>query len=160
MLQMDFQNRQSWITHGGLFLSNPRMALLRMELAMLPQRQPQKKYLLIDDDPLFCLSLKQLAESYGMNFDSHSSLASLGSLARLGEYDVLVVDFHLDEVNGGEIAEYVEIFFGHIPLILISGSQLTELPRSVTCFVNKAHGFESILTQVLLVQLPSHGRDF
>lgn len=120
-----------------------------------------KKMVLIDDDVQFCTIMAHYATSRGLTLDYYSDLQEMGSLGKLSEYDVAIVDYDLGSINGVEIAEYLPIFFGDMPMILVSGRTRNESgdkkwPRSIKRFVHKDVGPDEILDSAINL-LPDSG---
>lgn len=101
--------------------------------------------LLIDDDPQFCALFLALAQSLGVPARAYASLSDMTSFAELRNYDVAILDYYLQAFKGPEIAEYIDVFFSELPVVVISGGDLGEIDREVwpDCiqqFVTKAAG--------------------
>lgn len=124
-----------------------------------------KRILVIDDDPAFGRIIKALAESRGYTCDWVESLDALGRVGRVGEYDLAILDYFLEQFTGGEIAEYVEVFFSKIPVVIVSSrpdihAQQRKWPPCVKLFVDKLSGAKSILDEALrLINEPRGGRN-
>src|SRR5690606_21313433 len=71
--------------------------------------RPTRKMDLIDDDDAFCSIMASFASSRGLRLDYYTSLQDMGSVGRLSEYALAIVDFDLGSINGVEIAEYLPI---------------------------------------------------
>lgn len=113
-----------------------------------------KRILVIDDDPAFGQIMKALAQSHGIACDWAESLDALGRVGKVGEYDLAILDYFLEQFTGGEIAEYVEVFFSKVPVVIVSSSpdihaQQRKWPQCVKVFVDKSAGAKSILKQAL-----------
>lgn len=112
--------------------------------------QPEsRRMVLIDDDPAFCQIVASFAASRGLDLDYYSTLHEMGSLGKLSDYAIAIVDFDLGSMNGLEIAEYLPIFFGDMPMVLISGkhrqAEATPWPKSIRTFIHKDQGPDAIL---------------
>ena len=110
--------------------------------------------LVIDDDATFGLLMKAVAEARGIKLDWVGSLSELGSFAKIGDYDVAVLDYYLEKLTGAEIAEYFDAFFKDKPVIIVSGSSRLQddsmqWPRCVRKFVLKSNGARNILDNAL-----------
>lgn len=110
----------------------------------------RKGILLIEDDPVFATLVSSVARAERLPLTVHSSLAELGTFARLGEFDVVILDYNLDNINGVEISEYVTAFFQNVPVILISAYSSEDFrekqwPPSVRRFISKNAGVRMIL---------------
>ncbi len=105
------------------------------------------RILLIDDDDVFRELMVAAGRSYPYIVDAYPSLAALGSFARIGGYDLAIIDYHLPDLTGSEIAEYIEIFFKDTPVILISADSQQPLECSkqhlcIRSFVHKGIGID------------------
>jgi len=93
------------------------------------------KVLLLDEDYRFAKSLNGRLQIQGINLHWHKSLFELGSVGKLGNYDLIIVDPLIEPVNGLEVAEYVDTFFPGLPVILIGRQdhrfELSHWPKSV-----------------------------
>jgi DNA-binding NtrC family response regulator len=111
----------------------------------------KKGIVLIDDDEHFCSLMHLVGQNAAIPIQCYESLYQLGSFACLREFDLAILDFHLDSINGIEIAEYVDTFFRHLPVLLVSGDstfrhQLNRWPTSIKHFITKAAGPFAILS--------------
>ena len=109
-----------------------------------------RRVVLIDDDRAFCKIMEAFALSRGVSLDCFTSLLEMGSVGRLSDYSVAVIDYDLGPINGIEIAEYLPIFFSGMPMVLISGrhreqSKDVPWPSSIRRFVHKDAGPDAIL---------------
>jgi len=123
---------------------------------MMGTPQSKRGILVIDDDPQFGSLLSALARARGIPLEYYTSLSELGSFALLGQFDAAILDYYLESMNGMEIAEYVETFFDHLPVILVSGTAFLEAdkkewPKCVRQFVPKARGPYAILDSAVAV---------
>jgi DNA-binding NtrC family response regulator len=103
------------------------------------------KIVIFDDDVCFGALLAAKARAVGLEPAFFTSLLDLGSFARIKSFDLAIVDFYLGSIRGDEIAEYVDTFFGEVPVIIVSGEQMTpsriaKWPRSVRQFIGKSEG--------------------
>jgi DNA-binding response OmpR family regulator len=105
---------------------------------------------IIDDDPNFLDVMATAAAYEGIDAETFSSLDEMGTLARLGDYDLAVLDYSLSSMTGIEIAEYIDIFFDRLPVILVSASDSAlrvedHWPDCIRDFKPKAEGVPSII---------------
>lgn len=114
-----------------------------------------KRSVLIDDDAAFRLLLKTAAKAQGLEMEAFESLSSLGRVGRLGEFDVVVIDYHIDAVSGLDISRYIEAFLGcKTPVVLVSASRVEELrsvkwPACVKRVIPKEVGLKAIIDAAL-----------
>lgn len=114
----------------------------------------KKGVLLIDDDEMFRALFKQVCDALGVPVTCHASLAEMHSFAALKDFDVAVFDYYLESFRGPEIAEYVDVFFRELPVILISGNEIDgdtqrAWPSCIRRFVSKSSGPYAILERAL-----------
>ncbi len=111
-------------------LLNPMIADQAIELAPFNQANEPKSMvhacplniLLIDDDRAFGKLMQLVALDRSVCLDYRESLIELGSIGFMGNYDLVLCDYYLHKLKGSEVAEYLDIFFGSTPLIMISAS--------------------------------------
>lgn len=113
-----------------------------------------RKLVLIDDDQAFCTIMQSFALSRGLALDCFTNLDEMGSIGRLSDYAAAIVDYDLGSMNGIEIAEYLPIFFGDMPMVLVSGQRRAAeshkpWPPSIRTFVHKDEGPDTILDRAL-----------
>ncbi len=110
----------------------------------------KKGVLLIDDDEWFRSLFRVICEAQGVPVSTFASLADMPSFASLRDYDVVILDYYLESFKGSEIAEYVDVFFSHLPVIVISSADIAEReqkawPTCIRRFMNKTSGPHAIL---------------
>jgi FixJ family two-component response regulator len=107
--------------------------------------------LLIDDDPQFCALVLGLARAMGIPARAYPSLSEMTTFAELRNYDVAILDYYLQSFKGPEIAEYIDVFFSELPVVVISGGDLGEIdcnvwPECIRQFVSKQSGPYAIIS--------------
>ena len=120
----------------------------------MEQRAEAPRILLIDDDPTFRNLMAKVAARRGIALDAYESLLDLGSVGLISGYDVAIVDYHLEQMTGIEIAEYLKAFFAETPMVLVSILTCDEIseaawPAPIVRFMNKNAGCEAILNSAL-----------
>lgn len=116
----------------------------------------KRRFVLIDDDEIFCAMMSNYAQLRDIPLDFFLSLGEMGSIGRLSDYELAIVDFDLGPMNGLEIAEYLPALFGDMPLILISATDRAfhagkNWPASIKAFVHKERGPSAILDAAMSV---------
>ncbi|MEG0377926.1 MAG: response regulator transcription factor [Eubacterium sp.] len=92
------------------------------------------KFLLVDDHCLFTTSLKIVLE----RFDEVEEVVVLNSINRLnyylssGDFSLLLLDIHIGDINGLEVGRNVKSRYPHIPLVFLTGFDLTEYKYQAT----------------------------
>ena len=122
------------------------------EIAVDPNTVLIKKrgLLLIDDDECFRTLFQSIADSKKVPAATYSSLADMHSVGALGEYDAVVLDYFLESFRGTEIAEYIDVFFPNLPVLVISSNEIEtskqlHWPACIHRFVSKRSGGHAIV---------------
>jgi len=124
----------------------------RMNYFRKSDNQSKSSIVLIDDCPAFCNIMKAVAEDMDISLSCFNSLAEMYSLAHFSNYDLALIDYHLESWCGLEIARYIDIFFQDLPVVLISGDNLrkdSSWPSSIRTTLNKEVGPRAILESSL-----------
>lgn len=110
---------------------------------------------LIDDDPIFCSLMAEHARRMSINLHFFHDLMEVQNSGNLQKYQVAILDYQLEQMNGLEVANWIPSFFNDMPIILVSYEDRTEQntstswPGSVRCFVHKREGVKSILAHAI-----------
>ena len=113
------------------------------------------KLLVIDDDPVFGKLICKHGKQRGLNIDHFESLDHMGFFVKMKDYDIIIIDFKLERLNGMEVAAYIPSFFSDKKVYIISSSSLDEtlkkspLPSHINAFIHKDKGVDEILTQAI-----------
>jgi CheY-like chemotaxis protein len=90
------------------------------------------RVLLVDDNvsllTLFCEALSH--EGYGVVAASDGSQAELRAAAEPG-FDILITDYNMPGMNGVELASRLTLRQPNLPVLLISGERLEDLPTAI-----------------------------
>lgn len=121
----------------------------------------KKGILVIDDDPCFRDLIRTVGQALRLPVTTVASLEEMSSFAALKDYDIAVIDFNLESFCGIEIAEYVEVFFKDLPVLIISGENLdptpmTRWPACIKKFVHKSFGPYAILQRCMKLWNDEH----
>jgi CheY-like chemotaxis protein len=108
----------------------------------------QASIVVIDDSESFCNLMTAASAEFNVKLTTYFSLADMYSFAKLKEFDLALIDYHLESWSGVEIAGYVEIFFSDLPVVLISADTLEMQPAWPACI--KAVMSKSIGPKALL----------
>ena len=81
------------------------------------------KILMIDDDEFLGRIMQKKAAADGVDLEYFSSLEKLGRVAFFSNYDLILLDYWMDDLTGRELAEYVTAFCPDTPVILISSDK-------------------------------------
>jgi CheY-like chemotaxis protein len=90
------------------------------------------RVLLVDDNvSLLTLFDEVLShEGYGVVAVSNGSQAELRAAAE-PEFDLLITDYNMPGMNGVELASRLTLRQPHLPVLLISGEELKDLPTAI-----------------------------
>jgi DNA-binding NarL/FixJ family response regulator len=115
-----------------------------------------KNILIVDDDPVFRAVARRTCSKYRFNPMVCASLRELQTASLGTSFDVVIMDYFLDNLKhaltGVEIANLVE----HVPIILVSTSdhcidESEAWPASIRAFYNKRVGADAILKAARLL---------
>lgn len=135
-------------SYGGFYRNTAEnyREVIEPEKMMVPRSTP--RILLVDDDPTFGKIMKKAAKSKNIPLTYCKSILEFSQIKKL-DYDVLLVDYDLGEVNGSELTSYIEQFTSEeIPVILISQTNQkssSSWPATIREFVHKRVGPFAIL---------------
>ncbi len=114
-----------------------------------------KTILLIDDDPDFRDLVSAVLDSAVVSVEAFESIADIGSFAKIGTYDIAIIDCQLPVMRGVEIAQYIDTFFDDMPVVLVSADQSLghykkqDLPRCIRDFIAKEEGIGALVNTVM-----------
>ena len=107
---------------------------------------------LIDDSHSFCRLMEYTAEEVGIHLKSYQSLANMYSISRLQQFDLALIDYNLESWCGLEIADYIDVFFKELPVILVSGDDIEpqkSWPQSIKAVLHKKIGPYQLISESL-----------
>jgi DNA-binding NtrC family response regulator len=117
-------------------------------------KSAEARIVLIDDCPHFCRIMEAAAQKQGIYLKAYSSLADMYTIANLKKFDLALIDYQLESFCGLEIAEYVDIFFQDLPVVIVSGNDVPHTkpwPASIKGFLTKSLGAVEILQRALAI---------
>lgn len=115
----------------------------------------EKGLVLIDDDQDFCEIMKSYAAAMNVHLKTYASFLEIQPFASLKNFDLALVDYHLHNRSGLEIAEYIDVFFRGLPVIIISADEILEAeikdkwPLCIRKCMQKKYGPQAILRRSL-----------
>jgi|AntAceMinimDraft_18_1070375.scaffolds.fasta_scaffold152840_1 two-component system response regulator ArlR len=115
------------------------------------------KILLIDDDENIGQSLKSFIQSKGAILDYEISARKGLEIIESENYDLLIVDFALPEINGQEIIKEIREHNMNLPIIAISvmdqvANKIKLLESGADYFVNKPFNSEELWATIKAAQ--------
>ncbi len=87
----------------------------------VPQEAESSKVLVVDDDPLVLMILAEYLRSDGKNVDTANGGTLAMELFKEGDYDVVVTDWAMPEMNGLQLADAVKEASSSTPVVMVSG---------------------------------------
>jgi DNA-binding NarL/FixJ family response regulator len=139
------------------------MRVLRQEMLndTFLDDEPLPKILVIDDDPLFNAKVRKISRQKKLPVTTCASLHELGSLLDLRRFDVVIVDYFLDNLKEFLTGTDLARVFEAIPMVLVSNNDHPLMnhdpwPSSIRKFVNKKAGVEAILTAAIQIKEEAH----
>lgn len=79
------------------------------------------RILVVDDEPIVCSSCRKTFEEEGYQVETALSGREGLKKARQGDFDVIVTDLKIPDINGLEVLERLKREQPHIPVIMITG---------------------------------------
>ena len=145
---------ESELATWNLAYKTPTKTLSNGRTIGLGLEAPIPKVLVIDDDPLFRALVTKVAAKRNLAVTTCASVRELGSMAVADLFDVVIVDYFLDDLKqslrGTDVAHVLE----STPIVLISNNEYAftnsdPWPTSIRKFVNKKAGVNVILNTAL-----------
>ncbi len=112
-----------------------------------------QRIIIIDDDTAVRDSLSALLESAGFDVQVYCSGALFFSVAKRSEAHCLIIDTHMPQMSGLEIAKHLQRENNLIPIILITGQPNPTLKAhaakcGITTILEKPFGHDALLQAV------------
>lgn len=80
-----------------------------------------KKILIVDDEISVCTLLTRFLSKNGYDAQSCTSGTEAMRLLKNGHFDIMLCDYHLQDINGKELFEKIQPLYPHIIVIFITG---------------------------------------
>ena len=80
-----------------------------------------QKILVIDDDRDMCLLLKRFLSKHGFEIEDANTAKKAIELLETTEYDLVLCDFRLDNMDGKTMLIKIKEKYPHMPVIIITG---------------------------------------
>ena len=111
------------------------------------------RVLLVEDDPTTQQSVRMILESASMVVDT----ADLGEdgleISKIYDYDIIILDLMLPDINGLEVIERLLSIAPHLPVIVISASSdmadIREAQRTYEANLNIIEGSRAMINRAL-----------
>lgn len=101
-----------------------------------------KKLLVVDDEATFCKVIWALLNELGYDVTTETNGRRTLDLLRQGDFDVLLLDLHMPDVDGLELISEIRQNDSVLPILVVTGDDSTEttveaMRRGATDFVSK-----------------------
>lgn len=94
------------------------------------QRVGALRVLLVDDDFLIAMSSVDMLTDLGHDVvEAHSGKEALAHLKENGRFDLLITDYSMPEMTGGDLAKAAKTLFPDLPILIASG--YADLPPGI-----------------------------
>jgi len=80
-----------------------------------------KKILIVDDEVSVCTLLTRFLSKNGYDAQSCTSGAEAVRMLKADKFDIMLCDYHLQDINGKELFEKIQPLYPHIIVIFITG---------------------------------------
>ena len=110
-----------------------------------------KRILVCDDEPSVCTALKLLLGALGHEVEIAQCAEEALRVFDAQPFDVVVTDFFMPGMDGGELARAIKTRNHTVPVIMVTGSLLAGPPGHVDAFLRKPFSVDEMrqaITQV------------
>lgn len=109
------------------------------------------RLLLVDDDPIFCRSMKQTAKLLGIELSMCQNLRSVLNLPSQKPFDVALLDYHFGDLTAYHVGHFLA---EKTPIVIISqyeaaDSTFSHWALDIRKFISKSSGNDEILKSAL-----------
>lgn len=113
-------------------------------------RPPQRTILCIDDDDAIVKYLTALFERSGHMVLATTSATQGLTMAMMSQIDAVVLDYHMPEMNGHEVAVEIKRYRPELMIVMFSASDLPEEALTLAdAVVRKAEAVGQLLPTVM-----------
>lgn len=105
---------------------------------------PSLKILVVDDEPSVCLSLQILFGLGGHSTEIASSGKEALAVFHPDKFNLVLTDWSMPEMNGGQLAALIRQRAPSIPIVLMSACPPQTTPESVDWVLLKPFSIESL----------------
>ena len=114
-----------------------------------------KKVLIIDDDQQILDILKKFVKLNDCSVDVESTAEKGLAMVRTGEFDIVILDIMLPDLDGIEVLKRIQRISPNLPVIMITGGNDDErakecLKSGAADFIAKPFDFEYLRTSMLV----------
>jgi PAS domain S-box-containing protein len=81
----------------------------------------QERILVVDDELHFRDSIKRILENHDYTVDTASSGGAVFTILSRNKYNLVLLDLHLPDLNGLEVAEYLTQNYPDLPTVILTG---------------------------------------
>jgi CheY-like chemotaxis protein len=118
-----------------------------------------KAILFVDDHELLARVSCQLLRRQGYHADyAYNAQEALAKFEH-EKFDMLVTDYHMQGMDGLELARQVRQMFPNLPVIIVTGVAPIETSNEVDAWVGKQDMFPALLDQISLILSKSNSED-
>lgn len=108
------------------------------------------RILLVDDDALISMSTVYMLEDLGHDaVEANSGAQAIAELEKGERFDLMITDFSMPHMNGGELAEAVRRTHPDLPILLATG--YAEMPKGSNIAlprIGKPYSQEQLAAQI------------
>lgn len=111
-----------------------------------------KRVLFLHEDEFLFERLRDFCAQSGVELCGTSSLLELGSVGKLGEFDLIVAESYVGSVYGLEIAEYADAFFPGLAVVIVGSETGPEKdsrwPKSVVAHLKRSDDLKRMSLEI------------
>ena len=81
-----------------------------------------KRALLVDDDVMFGALMRKQAERHGIQLVHCLSVGEFLKAGPVAGFDLVLLDYDLGRIKGSALAEFCQVFFSKVPVVIVSST--------------------------------------
>ncbi len=109
---------------------------------------PRPKILSIDDHEMLNVMRQKVLALAGYDCDVAFSAEQGLTMARAGEYQVVLLDYHLPGTTGLEVAKALKKIAPSAPIVIVTGEEVNEDHEVVHSYLVKGQGPEALIARL------------
>jgi CheY-like chemotaxis protein len=122
----------------------------RMQTGFAPMKKPtipQRRILVVDDEPLVCDAVKMMLDFDGHRVETASSGKEALAIMEKGQFDLVITDFEMPVMKGDELAAAIKARSPNQPVVMI-----TAYAEMLQASGNRLTGVDLVLSKPFLLE--------
>jgi CheY-like chemotaxis protein len=121
-----------------------------MQTGFAPMKKPtipQRRILVVDDEPLVCDAVKMMLDFDGHRVETASSGKEALAIMEKGQFDLVITDFEMPVMKGDELAAAIKARSPNQPVVMI-----TAYAEMLQASGNRLTGVDLVLSKPFLLE--------